>query len=65
MKIYVNSELKMTLDNEDEIENCLNSYYCYEDRDGLPACIMSEEDWAIFEEELENEDDNQLECWIP
>ena len=64
MKFYENSELVATLTNEEAVEHCLKCSYCYHNEDGSHSCILGVESWNL-EEELANEDDNQLECWIP
>jgi hypothetical protein len=64
MKFYEHGELVATLAGDDAVERCLGCSYCYHNGDGSHTCIMGVEDWNL-EEELENEDDNQLECWIP
>ena len=63
MKFYENSELVATLNNDDAIEHCLRCPYCYHNTDGSHTCTMGVGDFNL-EEELENEDDNQLECWM-
>jgi len=63
MKFYENSELIATLTNEEAIDHCLKCSYCYHNADESHSCILGVESWNL-EEELANEDDNQLECWI-
>ena len=63
MKFYENSELVATLNNDDAIEHCLRCPYCYHNTNGSHTCIIGAE-YLTLEEELANEDDNQLECWL-
>ena len=64
MKFYENSELVATLNNDEALDRCLKCSYCYHNVDGSHSCMLGVEDFNL-EEELENEDDNQIECWIP
>ena len=63
MKFYESGELVATLNNDDAIEHCLKCPYCYDNIDGSHMCTMGVGDFNL-EDELENEDDNQLECWM-
>ena len=63
MKFYENGELVATLTNDEAIEHCLRCPYCYDNTDGSHTCVLGLESW-VLEEELANEDDNQLECWL-
>ena len=63
MKFYENGELVATLNNDDAIEHCIRCPYCYQNAGGSHTCVCGVESWNL-EEELANEDDNQLECWL-
>ena len=65
MRFYVNSELVATLNNDDALDHCKNCPYCYTVDEEHHICMMLGVEELNLEEELENEDDNQLECWIP
>ena len=64
MKFYENSELVATLNNDDAIARFLRCPNCYHNTDGSHTCVLGVGSWNL-EEELANEDDNQLECWLP
>ena len=63
MKFYENGELVATLNNDEAIEHCLRCPFCYQNSEGTHTCVLGLEPWNL-EEELANEDDNQLECWM-
>ena len=63
MRFYENGELVATLNNDEAIEHCLRCPYCYDNTDGSHTCTMGVGDINL-EYELENEEGNQLECWM-
>jgi len=63
MRFYENGELVATLNNDEAIEHCIQCPFCYHNSEGTHTCVLGLEPWNL-EEELTNEDDNQLECWL-
>lgn len=64
MKFYIGGELEAVLQGEAALERCMQCSYCYTLDADHHTCQL-DNDGKILEEELENEDDNQIECCIP
>jgi hypothetical protein len=67
MKYYLDGELYQTLTKDDALEYCSKCGHCYKEvyDDNSEHLIC----WVgvigvDLTEELENEDDNQCECWL-